>query len=480
MPQKFSHPDPERQAADLWGRILEEARQLLPPKTFDEWVRPLRPVELRDDRLRLRVPTLHHRQVLENRLAESLRQAADRAGLEDLRFEFVVPDGGPAAEAPGGLVALRDFIARHPIVAPGSVERLARRIRRAGCDVDDWADEVRLALERLVARTSGAWPEALRELRADPEALLRDLARTRIERPAPPEERYGLDHACGLTSLYSAPALLLSRKRQVTVRLRLHDGTVVEMRRLSAVGLGPRAAALFDYLVSLVRTLPEERFSHDPGWDVWHFDVPIGVVKELLGIEGKLHTREFRVIHAAITAQFAGQVFTPDGEAAGRAFSVFEVVRRTRGRRAVLRVGVRGYFFRRLRGERPPLRSFSPEALGVLAGVDAVTAALARWLAVRFHGDAHVRKPLRIDERELYALTVGGNSGRVSGEVLRWFRRRVRAAVRVINERGLLRLLGVPEPCGVTVRRDGGAYVFRRVATLPSGKRVNDAREKGE
>lgn len=339
--------------------------------------------------------------------------------------------------------------------------RLLGRVRRAGADPEAWARDALQALRRILDRPGRP--------AADPRAVLYDVARAHTDRPPPPAEALGLEAGYGLIATALGAALIISRRRHVVVKLRTADDVRLEMQRLSAVGFGPRAAALFEYALSLARLLPDEAFRPVPDRDLFLFEVPIRRVKELLGLRGKLHTRAFRHIASVLTAQFAGYAFAPDGFR-GEAVSVFERVERTRGRRAALRVGIRGWLLRRLREEDGWLRAFDPDALRVLARVDALTAALARFLAVRLHGDAYTRKPLRVPGRVLYALLVSGWTRRPPpAATLRRFLSSVRRSVGRINRLGLLGLLRVTEPSYVAFAVEAGDAVFRRVGALPEG-----------
>jgi len=270
----------------------------------------------------------------------------------------------------------------------------------------------------------------------------------------------------GVVWLSRIPAALHDRKRFVRVRRQLPDGTVLVFERFSRVGFGARAAALYEYLFSLIRTLPEEAFrpDPDPAAGVRYFDVPVRHVKELLGVK-HFDTKTFRYVVELLAAQFRGWWFASPGEGAKWA-SIFEGAFRTRGRKAVLRVGVRERFFRGIREGEIQTRSFSPEALTALARASDPAAALAHWLAVHFHGDAFTNVPLRVPVVELYRYCHGEPDGDPPPGTLRWFRSEVRRAVEEINRLGLLQLLAVREPACVAVSVERDEFVFRRVAAL--------------
>jgi hypothetical protein len=144
----------------------------------------------------------------------------------------------------------------------------------------------------------------------------------------------------------------------------------------------------------------------------------------------------------------------------------FESVRRTRGRKAVLRIGVREHIFRQLREGGVQTRSFPAEALMALARASDQAAGLARWLAIHFHGNAYTNVPLRVKVADLYRLLVGGEEITPASGTLRRFRSEVRRAVEEINRLGLLRFLAVYEPACVAVSVERDWFVFRRVAAL--------------
>jgi hypothetical protein len=104
--------------------------------------------------------------------------------------------------------------------------------------------------------------------------------------------------------------------------------------------------------------------------------------------------------------------------------------------------------------------------LTVLARASDPAAALARWLAVHFHGDAYANVPLRVPVVELYRYCHGESDGDPPLGTLRRFRSEVRRAVEEINRLGLLRLLAVREPASVAVSVERDRFVFRRVAAL--------------
>jgi hypothetical protein len=269
----------------------------------------------------------------------------------------------------------------------------------------------------------------------------------------------------GVVPLFAAPVLLHSRKRHVRVRLRRPDGTVIELERISRVGFGARAAALFDYCFSLVQTLPEEAFrpDPDPARGLRHFEVSVRHIRDLLGIR-RFDWRTFRYVASVLAAQFWGWFLSP--EEAMDVSTCFESVRRTRGRKAVLRIGVREHIFRQLREGGVQTRSFPAEALMALARASDLAAGLARWLAIHFHGDAYTNVPLRVKVADLYRLLVGGEGSAPAPGTLRWFRSEVRRAADEVNRLGLLRFLAVYEPACVAVSVERDLFVFRRVAAL--------------
>jgi hypothetical protein len=187
------------------------------------------------------------------------------------------------------------------------------------------------------------------------------------------------------------------------------DGTVIELERISQVGFSARVAALYDYMFSLIRTLPEEAFRPDPDRAVRYFDVPVRRIKVLLGIR-RFGARTFRYITEVLAAQFRYRQFASSGE--GVKFeTLFAGVACTRGRKAVLIVGVREHVFRLLREGNVQTLSFPAEALVALARASNLAAALARWLAVHFQGDAYVNVPLRVPVVELYRYCHGESDG---------------------------------------------------------------------
>jgi hypothetical protein len=243
------------------------------------------------------------------------------------------------------------------------------------------------------------------------------------------------------------------------------DGTVIELERISRVGFGARAAALYDYMFSLIRTLPDEAFWPDSNSAraVRYFAVPVRRIKVLLGIR-RFGARTFRYITEVLAAQFRYRQFASSGEGVKWA-SIFEGAFRTKGRKAVLVVGVREHVFRLLREGNVQTLSFPAEALAALARASNLAAALARWLAVHFQGDAYVNVPLRVPVVELYRYCHGESDGDPLPGTLRRFQSDVRRAVDEINGSGLLRLLAVHEPASVAISVEQDYFVFRRAST---------------
>ena len=410
--------------------------------------------------------------------ADALAEEAERQGLRLEVVEVVEDPKGPKAlKAPmarrEALEALRQFVNETGILPEGELEDLHRQVLLHGREaVEKWARGLRTILRRTRARAAaleyhGLSPEDALAQTADPTALARTYTDRFLHRLSPPPETaLDVPNGVGIVWLSRVPTALHDRKRFVRVRRQLPDGTVLVFERFSRVGFGARAAALYDYLFSLIRTLPEEAFrpDPDPAAGVRYFDVPVRHVKELLGVK-QFDTKTFRYVVELLAAQFRGWWFASPGEGA-KWGSIFEGASRTRGRKAVLRVGVRERFFRGIREGEIQTRSFSPEALTALARASDPAAALARWLAVHFHGDAYVNVPLRIPVAELYRYCHGEADGDPPPGTLRRFRSEVRRAVDEINRLGLLRLLAVREPASVAVSVERDEFVFRRVAAL--------------
>jgi hypothetical protein len=369
------------------------------------------------------------------------------------------------------LEALRQFVNETGILPEGELEDRYRQVLPHGPKaVEKWARGLRTILRRARARAAalerrGLSSEDALARTADPTALARAYTERFLRRLSPPPEAaLDVPNGVGVVWLSRVPAALHDRKRFVRVRRQLPDGTVLVFERFSRVGFGARAAALYEYLFSLIRTLPEEAFRPDPAAGVRYFDVPVRHIKELLGVK-QFDTKTFRYVVELLAAQFRGWWFASPAEGA-RWGSIFEGAFRTKGRKAVLRVGVRERFFRGIREGEIQTRSFSPEALTVLARASDPAAALARWLAVHFHGDAYTNVPLRVPVAELYRYCHGEPDGDPPPGTLWWFRSEVRRAVEEINRLGLLRLLAVREPASVAVSVERDLFVFRRVAAL--------------
>jgi hypothetical protein len=369
------------------------------------------------------------------------------------------------------LEALRQFVNETGILPEGELEDQYRQVLPYGPKaVEKWARGLRTILRRARARAAalerrGLSSEDALARTADPTALARAYTERFLRRLSPPPEAaLDVPNGVGVVWLSRVPAALHDRKRFVRVRRQLPDGTVLVFERFSRVGFGARAAALYEYLFSLIRTLPEEAFRPDPAAGVRYFDVPVRHVKELLGVK-HFDTKTFRYVVELLAAQFRGWWFASPAEGA-RWGSIFEGAFRTKGRKAVLRVGVRERFLRGIREGEIQTRSFSPEALAALARASDPAAALARWLAVHFHGDAYANVPLRVPVAELYRYCHGEPDGDPPPGTLRRFRSEVRRAVEEINRLGLLRLLAVREPASVAVSVERDLFVFRRVAAL--------------
>jgi hypothetical protein len=404
--------------------------------------------------------------------ADALAEVAAREGFG---LEVVEDPKDPAERKTRreALEALRQFVHETGILPEGELEDLHRQVLPHGREaVEKWARGLRTILRRTRARAAaleyhGLSPEDALAQTADPTALARTYTERFLRRLSPPHKTaLDVPNGVGVVQLSRVPAVLHERKRFVRVRRQLPDGTVLVIERASRVGFGARAAALYEYLFSLIRTLPEEAFRPDPNpaVGVRYFDVPVRHVKELLGVK-HFDTKTFRYVVELLAAQFRGWQFASPGEGV-RWASIFEGASRTRGRKAVLRIGVREHFFRGIRDGEIQTRSFSPEALTVLARASDPAAALARWLAVHFHGDAYANVPLRVPVAELYRYCHGEADGDPPPGTLRRFRSEVRRAVEEINRLGLLRLLAVREPACVAVSVERDRFVFRRVAAL--------------
>jgi|GEM_PF-859455 len=407
--------------------------------------------------------------------ADALAEAAARDGFGLEVAED--PKDPKALKAPvvrrEALGALRQFLNETGFLPEGELEDQYRRVLPHGREtVEKWARRALTTLKRLYAKVGeltrhGVPMDMALAQTADPVALFRTLTDRFLRHLSPPPEAaLEVPNGVGVVWLSRVPAALHDRKRFVRVRRQLPDGTVLVFERFSRVGFGARAAALYEYLFSLIRTLPEEAFrpDPDPAAGVRYFDVPVRHIKELLGVK-QFDTRTFRYVVELLAAQFRGWWFASPAEGA-RWGSIFEGAFRTKGRKAVLRVGVRERFFRGIREGEIQTRSFSPEALAALARASDPAAALARWLAVHFHGDAYTNVPLRVPVAELYRYCHGDPDGDPPPGTLRWFRSEVRRAVEEINRLGLLRLLAVREPACVAVSVERDRFVFRRVAAL--------------
>jgi len=404
--------------------------------------------------------------------AEALAEEAERLGL---RLEVVEDPKGPAKTPVvrrEALEALRQFVNETGILPEGEWEDQYRRVLPHGPEtVEAWARRALTTLKRLYAKVGertrhGVPMDMALAQTADPTALFRTLTDRFLRRLSPPPEAaLGVPNGVGVVPLFAAPVLLHSRKRHVRVRLRRPDGTVLELERISRVGFGARAAALFDYCFSLVQTLPEEAFrpDPDPARGLRHFEVSVRHIRDLLGIR-RFDWRTFRYVASVLAAQFWGWFLSP--EEAMDVSTCFESVRRTRGRKAVLRIGVREHIFRQLREGGVQTRSFPAEALMALARASDPAAGLARWLAIHFHGDAYTNVPLRVKVADLYRLLVGGEGSAPAPGTLRRFRSEVRRAADEVNRLGLLRFLAVYEPACVAVSVERDWFVFRRVAAL--------------
>jgi hypothetical protein len=404
--------------------------------------------------------------------ADALAEVAAREGFG---LEVVEDPKDPAERKTRreALEALRQFVSETGILPEGEFEDQYRRVLPHGREtVEAWARRALTTLKRLYAKVGertrhGVPMDTALAQTADPVALFRTLTDRFLRHLSPPPETaLDVPNGVGAVWLSRVPAVLHDRKRFVRVGLRLPDGTVRVIERFSRVGFGARAAALYEYLFSLIRTLPEKAFRPDPNpaVGVRYFDVPVRHVKELLGVK-HFDTKTFRYVVELLAAQFRGWQFASPGEGV-RWASIFEGAFRTRGRKAVLRVGVREYFFRGIREGEIQTRSFPAEALTALARASDLAAALARWLAVHFHGDAYTNVPLRVPVAELYRYCHGESDGDPPPGTLRRFRSEVRRAVEEINRLGLLRLLAVREPACVAVSVERDRFVFRRVAAL--------------
>jgi hypothetical protein len=406
--------------------------------------------------------------------ADALAEEAERLGL---RLEVVEDPKGPKAlKAPmarrEALEALRQFVNETGILPEGEFEDQYRRVLPHGREtVEAWARRALTTLKRLYAKVGeqtrhGVPMDMALAQTADPVALFRTLTDRFLRRLSPPPEAaLGVPNGVGVVPLFAAPVLLHSRKRHVRVRLRRPDGTVLELERISRVGFGARAAALFDYCFSLVQTLPEEAFrpDPDPARGLRYFEVSVRHIRDLLGIR-RFDWRTFRYVASVLAAQFWGWFLSP--EEAMDVSTCFESVRRSRGRKAVLRIGVREHIFRQLREGGVQTRSFPAEALMALARASDLAAGLARWLAIHFHGDAYTNVPLRVKVADLYRLLVGGEGSAPASGTLWRFRSEIRQAAGEVNRLGLLRLLAVYEPACVAVSVERDWFVFRRVAAL--------------
>jgi hypothetical protein len=404
--------------------------------------------------------------------AEALAEEAERQGLH---LEVIEDPKGPAKTPMArreALEALRQLVSETGILPEGELEDQYRRVLPHGREtVEAWARRALTTLKRLYAKVGertrhGVPMDMALAQTADPTALFRTLTDRFLRRLSPPPETaLGVPNGVGVVPLFAAPVLLHSRKRHVRVRLRRPDGTVLELERISRVGFGARAAALFDYCFSLVQTLPEEAFrpDPDPARGLRHFEVSVRHIRDLLGIR-RFDWRTFRYVASVLAAQFWGWFLSP--EEAMDVSTCFESVRRTRGRKAVLRIGVREHIFRQLREGGVQTRSFPAEALMALARASDLAAGLARWLAIHFHGDAYTNVPLRVRVADLYRLLVGGEGSAPASGTLRWFRSEVRRAADEVNRLGLLRFLAVYEPACVAVSVERDWFVFRRVAAL--------------
>jgi len=165
---------------NVWKQVLDNLH--VPEKVFRDWVRPVRPVELRDGRLRLLVPTEVYAKVLGTRYAQVLRAAAEQAGLPGLEFEFVVREA-PGPESPS-VEDVRQLLHEAGLSRAEVQDLLDRggRLIRQGLPAERVLEAIVKPIRRLLARGGR---------QADPYALARhalELLRNEpAEAPLPPD-----------------------------------------------------------------------------------------------------------------------------------------------------------------------------------------------------------------------------------------------------------------------------------------------------
>lgn len=446
--KSVSHQQHESQGA--WDRIQAELEACLDKQTFRDFIRPCRPRDLRDGRLVLEVPTPHHVTVLTRRLAD-LQAAAERAGFPGIGLEFVAPQEQKTDRPRSARERLRERLVAGNLMSEAEFARLLRLARERGMSVRD--------LEATVESTLRAGRRV--------DSIFAVLSTHVAEKPASKSAR-PTPAAHTFARLLRVPALIASKRRSVTIRLRA-PGATLELSRRSDIGMSPKLAAFWDFAFSHAARLSKDELEYDPKLHTYIFKIPSRDVARFLGRE-VLSTRDFEVLAKAMGATFSVGAF-------GRALKeerletivAFPLIYRTKGRNACVVFHMSAPVLEALRENHPDeVRAFPAEGLEVLRGLDSITAGLVRILGFEFHGRKHTDRPLVMTLDALHQAIVGTS---LRSDEARWFFvYRLKQAVERIRRQDLLAAVGVPEPRWVVMEVQGDSVRFYRRGRLPGGK----------
>jgi len=429
---------------------------------FSEHARHSNVVFEDDESVVVWTPTEFHALLFEKHLT-ALVEAAQRLGLPSKRVSLtyaapVHPSQHPSPEDKNARQALRELLVDSGIMTEAHFKRLSAHAAQAG-----------VSLSQLRALAESVLKDHHAGVVHSVYAVLQDI----LEEPRPVDLRGpGEAVAHTFTSMLRVPALTSSKRRVVQIFIRA-PGVTVELSRNSGVGLSPRLAAVWDFVLSRAAQVPEEELVYDSQRNAYVFKIPSSELTEFLGLK-ELDTPDFKLIAKALGAAFSVGVFGRALKAEGReTIVVFPLVRRTKGRNAVVVFHMDARIFEALRENNPSLvRAFPAEGLKALKDLDSITAGLVRLLAYEFHGHKHIHHPLVMHIDDLHCAILGVPPR--SADERRKFRQRLRRAVERIQVGDLLASLAVPEPRWVVMKTDGDHVLFcrTRLKTLPRGKRA--------
>lgn len=105
-------------AQEVWNRALAVMEQELGRTSFDNWLRPTRPVAIVGTNLLISVPNAYTREWLETSYAALVQRALQQIGAGDLRVHYLIPGDDERKLEPAGSPPARSNLESRPLLNP--------------------------------------------------------------------------------------------------------------------------------------------------------------------------------------------------------------------------------------------------------------------------------------------------------------------------------------------------------------------------